>query len=389
MTKTKKSGVLFSSLAVGTVLTVVIAGCGNKSGTAGLPSGGGTVATVNGDSIDREALRDHLEATGGEGALRQLIDFSLVMQKAKAEGIEVSDAEVAASIADRAKTNPEIEAITKAGGVRLNALQRQTRYQLALDKLLTKDVKADEAAVQKWFETRRKYYDQPERVKIGFLLASTKARADTMAAQLKSKSKSFQELVTEQQKANDQLGQGSQAEGQTPILTSTLPPALKTAIAKLKEGETSTPQSLGQGAQQAYVIVRLIERQPAVKADFAKMKDQAIMDYKLEQVAKKLNGENPQNPPFEQTLDQVAAVVAQQSGGATPDFRAILTFINQTAASNLSNGLRTAAKVEVKDQSYAQVAESFKPVPGADAAATPAGGADKAPATPPAGDAKK
>jgi foldase protein PrsA len=358
-------GVLAATLACGGLL----AGCnGSKSG--------GAVATVNGETVSHEELRDHLEATNGESALRQLIDYTLVMQKAKAEGITVSDAEVSAAIDQRGKTASDVSQIVQAGGVRLQALQRQTRYQIALDKLLTKDVKATDDQVKKWFDSRRKYYDQPERVRFGYLLSSTKTRADTMAAQLKSKSKSFQELVTEQQKANDRLGQGSQAENPQMVNADALPPAIKASVSKLKPGENSSALPIGNAPNQAYVIVRLIERQPAVKADFGKMKDEATMDYKLEQVAKKLNAQNPQNPSFEQTLDQVAAAVSQQNGGQPPTLREILSFINQTAASNLTNGLRTAANVEIKDPTYAKVGEGYKPVPGA--ASTPAAGAPAA-----------
>jgi foldase protein PrsA len=371
--KYKKFGVLLSTVALGATL----AGCGQKSdggGGTALPSGGGTVATVNGQAIDHEALRDHLEATNGDSALRQLIEYSLVMQEAQKAGINVSDDEVNQAIAERAKTNGEIAAVQTGGGVRLDALKRQTRYQLTLDKLISKDVKADEATVAKWFPTRAKYFGQPERVKIGFLLTSTKARADAMAAQLKKKSKSFQELVTEQQKANDRIAQGSQLESQQPLNAESLPPAIKSAIASLKPGETSSALPLGQGNAKAFVVVRLIERQPAVKADFAKMKDEAIMDYKLEQVAKKLNAENPQNPPFDKTLEQVGAVVQQQSGGNPPDLRSILSFINQTAVAKLTDKLRSGANVQISDPTYAKVGESFKPAPPAGA---PAGSAPK------------
>lgn len=350
-----KLAVLAASLAC----VVAVAGC-NRGGGAG-----GAVATVNGENVSREELRDYLEATNGENGLRQLIDYTLIMQKAKADGITVSDAEVASAIDLRAKHNPDIAQVVQAGGVRLEALQRNTRQELTLQKLLTKDVKVNDAEAKKWFETRRKYYDEPERVKIGFLLSSTKARAETMAAQLKSKSKSFQDLVTEQQKANDQLGQGSQAETPQPMPVDTLPPAIKSAIAKLKEGETSGVLTIGQAPRQAHAVIRLVNRQPAVKADYEKQKELIKTDYKLEQVAKRLNAQNPQNPPFERTLEQVSSVVAQQNGGQQPTLREILSFINQTEVSNLASGLRTAATVQIQDPAYTRVGEGFKPVPAA------------------------
>jgi hypothetical protein len=380
----KTTGVLISSLA----LAAILAGCGgnktsggSSSGSSSSGSGGSTVATVNGEGIAREELRDYLEASQGESALSKLIEYSLVMQEAKKEGITVSDADVQASIDARRGQDPNVALIEKAGGVRLDALKRQVRYQLALDGLLTKDVKVNEADLKKWFDTHAKYYNQPERVKFGFLLSTTKARADTMAAQLKGKTKTFQELVDEQKKSNDQLGRGSQAEAPAPTPTSSLPPAIKTGTANLKPGENSGVLALGQAPRQAFAIVRLIERTPAVKADLTKMKSQIEADYKLEQVARKLNGQNPQNPNFEKTVQQITGYMAQQGGGATPSYRAILDFINQTAVANLTSKLQTGAKVEIQDAAYERVGEQYKamaaaaPSAGAPGAAAPAGAA--------------
>lgn len=389
MTKTftkRKATVLASSLALAGVVSFSLAGCNSGSGPAnvdpaGTGGGGGTVVTVNGQSIDRNALYTHLEANYGENSLRQLIDFALITQKLKDEGLSVSDEEVNAAIEARKATSPEVTQILEAKGVRLSALQRQTRYQLSLDKLLTKDVKVTEDQLKKWFETRRKYYDQPAKAQVGLLLTSTKGRADTMAAQLKNKSKSFQELVDEQKKANDPAAQASMAESPDMIPVDGLPPLLKDAINKTAEGQTSSLITLQEGQQSAYAILRIVKKQAAVKADLTKQKAQAEMDYKLEQVARKLNSENPGNPPFDEALQRVSTAVAAQSGGQVPAFREVLTYITQTAAGNLTNGLRTAAKVEATDPAYSKIAESFKPVPGVGGTA-PAGGAPAGAAAP-------
>lgn len=385
MTKTftkRKAGVLASSLALAGVVSLSLAGCNSGGGAAnvdpaGTGGGGGTVVKVNGQSIDRNALYAHLEANYGENSLRQLIDFALITQKLKDEGLSVTDEEVNAAIEARKGSSPEVAEILEAKGVRLAALQRQTRYQLSLDKLLTKDVKVTEDQLKKWFETRRKYYDQPAKAQVGLLLTSTKSRADTMAAQLKNKSKSFQELVDEQKKANDPAAQASMTESPDLIPIDGLPPVLKNAIEKTAAGQTSGVISLQEGEQNAYAILRIVKKQPAVKADLAKQKVQAEMDYKLEQVARKLNSENPSNPPFDEALQRVSSAVAAQTGGQVPAFREVLTYITQTAAGNLTNALRTAAKVEATDPSYSKLAESFKPVAGLEGATggAPAGGA--------------
>lgn len=387
----KTTGVVISSLA----LAALLAGCGgNKTDgggsgpTASNPGGGAnTIATVNGEAIGRDELRDYLEASQGESAITKLIEYSLVMQEAKKQNVTVADADVQASLDSRRAQDPNVEMIEKSGGVRLDALKRQTRYQLAIDGLLTKDVKVNEADLKKWFASHAKFYNQPERVKFGFILSSTKARADTMAAQLKGKTKTFQELVEEQKKASDQLARGSMAESPAATPADALPKAIKSGTANLKPNENSGVLVLGSPPRQAFAIVRLVERAPAVKADMVKMKSQIEADYKLEQVARKLNGQNPKNPPFEKTVEQITGYMAQQGGGAPPTYRAILDFINQTSVSNLTTELQKGAKVEIQDKAYDRVGEQYKAMAAAaPPAAAPGGntpsGSAPAPAAP-------
>lgn len=383
----RKFGALVSSLALAGVVSLSLAGCNSGGGKATVDpasttGGGGTVVTVNGQSVDRNALYAHLEANYGESSLRQLIDFALIMQKLKEEGLSISNEEVDAAIEARKDESPEVAEILEAKDVRLSALQRQTRYQLALDKLLTKDIKVTDEQLKKWFEKRSKYYDQAAKAKVGILLSSTKTRADTMSAQLKDKSKTFQELVDEQLKANDPAAQSSLNETPDMIPLDALPPLFRDAINKLDNGQISGVIEMEEGPEKAYVIMRVIQKTPAVKADLEKQKAQAEMDYKLEQVAVKLNGENPENPEFEETLERVGQAVSAQSGGQTPSYREILTFITQTAAANLTNELRNAAKVEAVDSSYKKVAESYAPTEEEKAQEEAAKESDKTPATP-------
>ena len=305
------------------------------------------------------------------------------MQKLKAEGLSLKDDQVNKQIEKMRKVNPQLDDVIQVGGPRLDALQRRVRYEMALNMLLTKDITVDDKTLKTWFDKHHAYYDQPTRLRVGFLLSSSKDRADTMEAQITKKTKSFQELVDEQKKANDQVAQQSTAESPTYMVPDSLPPGLRDDVAKLKKGEVSKVLSIGNGQQKVYVIVRVTDRQDALKADFTANHDELEQDYKLEQVARKLNSENPSNPPFEKSVDQVKAVLQQQNQSPeAPQYRDILNFINQTAVNRLLQGLRTAAKVDIEDPAFKAVGDDFKPVPGVDAAA-PASG-DTAPAEAPA-----
>lgn len=369
-------------ICAGTALTFVLAGCPK--------GGGGAVATVNGESVTRGEIDSHLEATNGDSALRQLIDYALVMQKLKAGSLSVSDDQVNKQIQKMRTANPQLDDVIQVGGPRLEALQRRVRYETAINMLLTKDIKVDDKTLKTWFDKNHAYYDQPTRLRVGFLLSSSQERANTMEAQITKKTKSFQELVEEQKKANDQVAQQSTAESPTFMLPDSLPPALRTDVAKLKKGEVSKVLSIGNSQRKVYVIVRVTDRQDALKADFTTNHDELEQDYKLEQVAKKLNSENPSNPPFEKSVEQVKAVVQQQNQSPTaPSYRDILNFINQTAVNRLLQGLRTAAQVKIDDPAYKDVGNDFQPVPGvatsgAAPAATPAPEPAPAPAPAPA-----
>ena len=376
MTQRAKWRVL-AMLSAGAILAVSMAGCGGKNSGAGGAGGVGasgdaTVATVNGQQVDREEMHRFLEATHGEEALRQLVEFELVMQELKKQGLSVSDEEVKDAIARRGQQNPavaaDIERINKSGGPMLEALQRNVRYQLAIDKLLTKDIKVDEAALKSWYEKNRTRYGTPATVKLGILIASTKARADTMAQQLKSKTKTFAQLIEEQKKAKDPAAvQGTVAES-APLTVDDLPPTVKPHVAKLQPGQVSPVIALTTTPPQVFAVVRLNSREAANAPKFEEIRDQVEREYKLEQVARGVVKENPTNPPFEKTLQQVELAIGQQSAQTTgrasrPSYREVLSFINQTAVSRLTTNLRSQAKVQISDPLYERVAKEFQPAP--------------------------
>ncbi|MDF2440039.1 MAG: foldase protein PrsA [Abditibacteriota bacterium] len=388
MLKSNTRKYLWMTAGLSITASLALVGCNNggSGGAAGgATSGGDTIAVVNGTNIGREDLRTYLEAKGGTQVLRQLIDFELVMQHAKTAGVEITDAELDAAIADQQKQNPQMAQTVKNGGAALETLRREMRYQLALDKLLTKDIKVDEAAQKKWFEKNRTRYDKPAQVQVGILFASTKQRADVMSQQLK-KDKSFHDLVEEQKKANDDIAKASTAntsESPTPgmpapeyLPISALPEALKQAAEKLKPGETSGVVEL-KGAQTAYAIMKLIKREDAVKA---KADDPLpLLEYKLEQVARKamtqlpVNPQTKKKPTFEEYSAQAQQYLQQQNMQQgrmePPTQRDVLNLINQSEVQRILTEVRSKATVSSTDPVYTAVVKEYQPAP------TPAAGA--------------
>ena len=387
-------------------LTVTFAGCGNggatSSGGSG-SSGGSTVATVGSDNISRDELHSTLEATAGEQALRQLIEYRLVQQQVKSKGMEVTDAEVEAVIKERTKQNPSLTEMIQAGGPRLEEVRRQIRNKIAMDKLITQEIKVNDADFKTWFSKNRHRFDVPARLKVGILLTSTKKRAEVMAEQLKNKSKTFLQLVEEQKKAQDPVAKNSTDEDKGYLsLAKELPPALRDPLSKLKSGEISSVLALGTGPNPVYGVVRVVSREEAQKADIEQQRAYFERLYKLEQVAKRVVKQGfPPNTTFDQALKQAEMMASQQMAQSGRmerlSYAELIDFVNQQAAQQQMQQLMTTvlatAKVEIKDPAYVRVAEAFKPAPampgapgdpGAPGSGPGAPGGPGAPSAPPA-----
>lgn len=372
----------------------VVGGCGNKAadgganGTSGTSTGGtntsasaanfsgsDAVATVNGEAITRGDLYPLMVASSGENILTSLINYQMLMQELKKDNLSVSDSEVDAFIQARIDQGgpqaAQITALQKAGGAKLDAVRRQARSQLAVDKLLTKDVKADPAAVKAWFGKNQKLYATPAKVKVGLLLAGTKVRADTMQAQLKAKTKTFQQLVDDQKNSSDPVGKQSTTEApEVPAdnLAQTLGPVLGAAAQKLPAGGFSAPLPVGRGA---FAIISVLSKSGGSTPDFNKLQATVETDYKLEQVARAEVSKSGNKQAFDQVLKQVETAVTQQGqqqgNFSKPSYHDLLGLLTQAKAQETQTKMRQSAKVEVTDPDLKKVGDEFKPVatPGA------------------------
>lgn len=365
------------------LLGATLAGCnkdsGNSGGMIGATSGssGDTLATVGTSKITRADLTTFLEAQGGEQALPILIDTQLIFEALKAKSLDVSDAEVDADLARRQATDPSLAALLTGGGPRVSIIKTQIKRELAVQKLLTAGITASDAQLKSFFEKNRRYYDTPEKVTVGMLLASTKTRADLMAEQLKKKTKTLAQLVAEQKKAADPVASNSTESEQLARFPSPIAERVRPLIAKLPKGGIAPVQNFG---GQAYAVFVVADKTASVKADFTKLRPEIEADYKSAEVAKKTveaarkvaaaNPQMPKNPEsFDENVRRSFEAIQGQNPNAT--LRDALNYINQTTANELISGLRTAGTVQVEDATYAKVATPYQAKTGAsDATAT-------------------
>jgi hypothetical protein len=370
-------------LSLAVLASVALAGC--NSGGSAASGGGDTLATVGTTKVTRADLADFLVAQSGEQALPYLIDTQLLMENLKTKSLDVTDAEVDADLARRQESDPAIAQLISAGGTKLDTAKRQIKRDLAVQKLLTADVKPTEAQIKAFAEKNKAYYDAPAKIKTGLLFASTKVRADLMARQLKEKTKTFEALVAEQKKANDPVAGQSIADRGTFEPLASFPANIRTQLEKMPKGGNTSVQQINVGLPQpVFAIFRKVDFQPSKKADFTALRPQMEMDYKLSEVARKTVSQNPTNPPFEETLKRTQEFMQSQNpAGAPPKLRDVLNYINQTAAATLMTTMRGAGTVQVDDPTYATVAQQYKaatPTPGAGTPSAAGAGGAGAPA---------
>lgn len=154
------------------------------------PFGGSneTVATVNGVNISKDRLYDELVLAGGAATLDNLITQELIAQEAKAASVTVSDADVTAEI-DLIKksfgSEEEFNSTLAQYGMTLETLQKDTKVNLTIRKILEPQTDVTDAEIQQFYDENKASLGTPEQVQASHILVATKEEADAILAELK------------------------------------------------------------------------------------------------------------------------------------------------------------------------------------------------------------
>ncbi|MER3455711.1 MAG: hypothetical protein C4304_02195 [candidate division GAL15 bacterium] len=303
-----RRGWLVAAVALGVILAAgtVVAVRWTRRGPA-------LAATVNGEPIYAAEVDRYVREIGarfgvdfskGEAArqraqvarsvLDQLIDRTLILQEARRTGHLASEAEVDARLAQIAKSFPtteEFERTLKQQGVSQAELRERVRFELTVRRLLgrmpTPDVTEQEARA--YFESHRKAFDEPERVRARHILVQTESQARLVLARLRA-GEPFDRLARELSQdpaSRDQGGElGLVAPGQTV-------PEFERAAFALKAGQLSEPVRSRFG----YHVIQVTQRLPAKEATWEGVRQQVLQ----------LVRENKRREAFEAWLKGVRA----------------------------------------------------------------------------------
>ncbi len=146
-----------------------------------------TVATVNGEKISKDELFDKLIALGGAQTLEGMIN-ELVVQQAVAEADVTATAEEIdeelATITAMYDSQEAFESELTNYGYTIEQLREQIGNQLAVEKIVAKDVTVTDDEVKQYFDANKASYDIQEQVRASHILVATKQEADTLLKEI-------------------------------------------------------------------------------------------------------------------------------------------------------------------------------------------------------------
>jgi foldase protein PrsA len=230
---------------------------------------GGNVAAVNGQVITRADFDHKLESSpAAKQILNQMVQQSLIDQYARDKKIDVSQADIDKKEAEtKAKFPPgQFEQILKNQGLTEQDVQQILRQQLILEKAVAPQIHISDADIKAYFDKNHAVFDKPEQVKARHILVADLPKANEVLAKLKAGGSwdALAKQYSTDPASKDKGGElGYFGRGQ-------MVPQFQDAAFGAKIGQIVGPVKSPFG----YHIIQVEEKKPAIKASLASTHDQ-------------------------------------------------------------------------------------------------------------------
>ena len=247
-------------------------------------AGGGNIASVNGQSINRSDFDHKLESNpASRQVLNQMIQQALIEQYARDKKIDIAQADIDKKEAEtRTKFPPgQFEQIIKNQGLTEQDVQSILREQLILEKAVAPQVHLADADIKAYFDKNHAQFDKPEQVKARHILVADLGKANEVLAKLKAGGNwdALAKQYSTDPGSKDKGGElGYFGPGQ-------MTPQFQDAAFKAKVGQIVGPIKSPFG----YHIIQVEDKKPALKATLASTQQQ-IRDTLTQQQEQSLYG---------------------------------------------------------------------------------------------------
>lgn len=249
--------------ALGTAaLCISLAACNSGSG-------GGNVASVNGQNITHAELDRKLESSpAAKQALTQMVQQTLLDQYAKDKKVDVSQAEIDKRETEiKAKYPPgQFDTMIKQQGYTEQDVQQILKGQIVLEKAVAPQVHVTEADIKAYFDKNHAVFDKPEQVKARHILVADLNTANQVVAKLKSGGSwdALAKQYSTDPSSKDKGGElGYFGRGQ-------MVPQFQDAAFGAKVGQVVGPVKSPFG----YHVIQVEDKKPATKGSLASAHDQ-------------------------------------------------------------------------------------------------------------------
>jgi foldase protein PrsA len=230
---------------------------------------GGNIAAVNGQAISRSDFDHKLESSpAAKQILNQMVQQSLIDQYAKDKKIDVSQADLDKKEAETRAKFPtgQFEQIVKNQGLTEQDVQQILRQQLVLEKAVAPQVHVSDADIKAYFDKNHAQFDKPEQVRARHILVADLPKANEVLAKLKAGGSwdALAKQYSTDPASKDKGGElGFFGRGQ-------MVPQFQDAAFGAKVGQIVGPIKSPFG----YHIIQVEEKKPAIKATLASTHDQ-------------------------------------------------------------------------------------------------------------------
>ena len=273
------------------LMAAVLAACSN----------GGTVATVNGESISKADFDAKLESSPvAKGMLNQMAQSMLLEQYAKDNKIDVSDAEVNKKL-DALKAQygaANFDNLVKQRGMTEDDVRKAIRDNIIVDKAVGGNVRVSDSDIAKFFQKNHAAFDKPAQFHARHILVADLKTAQMIEQKLKGGAK-FEDLAKQYSidpGSKDKGGDLGQARSGQMV------PSFEKAAFSQPLNTVGPPVKSPFG----YHIIEVLERTPGTKASLASAHDQIADQLRQQQ-------EGPLVQPFLQSLMTKAKIDVKDS----------------------------------------------------------------------------
>jgi foldase protein PrsA len=232
-------------------------------------SSGGDIASVNGVKISHADFDHKLESSSAaRGTLTQMVQQQLIDQYATEKKIDIPQSAIDKEESDiKAKMPPgQFDQILKQQGLTEADVQQILRQRLIMEKAVAPSVKVSDADVRSYFDKNHTLFDKPAQVRARHILVADEATAKSVLQQLKSGGDfaALAKKYSTDKSSSDKGGElGFFGKGQ-------MVPQFQDAAFGASVGQIVGPVKSPFG----YHIIQVEEKKPATTATYASVKDQ-------------------------------------------------------------------------------------------------------------------